>query len=115
MTVLRHENLSSNVSRKLIDSMDFRKGVTSAFLIGQLCKTDDTKEKVGPEMFKIAFNMFRKTRRTVGCRVVAIDCKESLISYYEQFGFKTVTDINPETHLYRMAMLLSRKTTQPDT
>jgi predicted GNAT family N-acyltransferase len=115
MTVLRHENLSSNVSRKLIDSMDFRKGVANAFLIGQLCKADGTKEKVGPELFELAFNMFRKTRRTVGCRVVAIDCKESLISYYEQFGFRLISDINSETHLYRMAKLLSEKIAKPDT
>ena len=93
----------SNTLKKKMNAAD---GPIAAYLIGQMSKADDVNEKVGGEMIGVAMSMINEMRKIGGGRVVCVDCKRELLKFYEENGFKIIS--NPsEDGLYRMVRLFS--------
>ena len=59
-----------------------------AFLIGQLAKRTSASHGFGRELLMQAIIHIRQAIQIVGGRLIYLDCKDELVSYYEQNGFK---------------------------
>jgi len=102
-TVLRIEE-DWPVSSTLKKRMNILGGTATAFLIGQMCKADDVREKLGSYMISLAVMLFDGVREVCGGRVVCVDCKKDLLEFYERNGFKKINSPS-ESGLYRMVLL----------
>ena len=59
-----------------------------AYLIGQLARDDDAEKGFGQELLQQAIQLIRNAQYYVGGKLVYLDCKDCMISYYERQGFK---------------------------
>ena len=92
------------VSNTLKKKMNAVEGPTTAFLIGQVCKAKGVEEKIGPQIIDKAMGMFRKAREICGGRVVCVDCKRELLGFYEENGFRVISE-SSESGLFRLVLL----------
>ena len=88
----RSEKIPENV-RPLLNE---NKGIAQAYLLGQLAKTDNVSSGFGKEMIEYALKIFEKSYEMIGCRVVRLDCKDALRSYYEDCGFTHIGKLDNE-------------------
>lgn len=96
----------NELSNKVVKRMDVSEGSAIAYLIGQLAKDDCVKKKFGHTLMQLSLDLLRVSNLQVGCRTICIDCKEKLIKFYKEEGFKIINpESNGENGLYRMVML----------
>ncbi len=76
-------------------------GKTSAeyvpcYLIGQIARFDNHShdEFPGEIMLDIVSSMIESSKQYFGGRIISIDCKDALVGYYEQYGFKVLNRID---------------------
>lgn len=79
------DNLSKNGRRRISGKSD---NFVPAFLIGQLAKSTSASHGFGRELLMQAIIHIRQAIQIVGGRLIYLDCKDELVSYYEQNGFK---------------------------
>lgn len=77
------------------------------YLIGQLARLDGVSKEIlsGDDMFAKIFEYLNISRKFFGGRVLAIDCVDDLVSYYEDKGFFRVDKVDDLNH---MAMVLRK-------
>jgi len=92
----------SNSMRK---KMNISGGLAMSYLIGQLGKRDGSAKGLGKFAIEVAMGYILDANAKVGCRVIRIDCKPSLISYYENNGF-TFVGCNEEGNLSLMVRII---------
>lgn len=93
-------------STKFYKTMNPDKGVIQSYLIGKLSRSKESEKGLGSNLLMDAINLLHRYRTGIGCRVVRLDCEDSLIAYYENNGFKHIRK-NPETELNQMVKILS--------
>jgi len=76
-----------SVSTEIFEQMNVNRDVAQAYLLGQLAKADDIEKGFGKVMIKRALGIFTTGKEMFGCKVVRLDCKDSMIGYYESLGF----------------------------
>jgi len=79
------------LSNKIGKEIDAHKGVFQSYLLGQLGKSDGVERGIGPVLIKYALDIFRQSFRSIGCRTVRLDCKHALVKFYEENGFRLVS------------------------
>jgi hypothetical protein len=107
------KSLSNNQVKK-IDGFSARRGgerITeiSAFLIGQLGKSDAYNEVVsGDEIIEAALSVLLRVRKLIGGRVFFIECldKPELIEFYKRNGFSIIRQ-DPADQYIQMVRYLS--------
>ena len=92
----------SNSMRK---KMNISGGLAMSYLIGQLGKRDGGAKGLGTFAIERAIGVIIEANARVGCRVIRIDCRESLIGYYESNGF-TLVRSNKEGNLNLMVRII---------
>ncbi len=83
------DNLLSNSTLKRMN-IESETQVAQAFLLGQLSRSEASAPGQGREFMAFALEMLGKAKAIVGCRMVRLDCKDGLVSYYERLGFNLV-------------------------
>ncbi len=76
-----------SIDDDILKLMNADRGIAQAYLIGQLSKTDGGEKELGKKMIKQALQIFQRGKESFGCHVVRLDCKNELVSYYENEGF----------------------------
>ncbi|MBO5669463.1 MAG: hypothetical protein J6R75_03755, partial [Candidatus Methanomethylophilaceae archaeon] len=95
--------LSKSVMRQM--NIEENSGVAQAYLLGQLVRSKNTSSGFGDRLIDFAMEIFRESKRNVGCRIVRLDCSNELIPYYEKHGFKLVR-MNDSGTLNQMIILI---------
>ena len=72
---------------KIRKKMNINKGVAQNYLLGQLGKRDDAEKGLGEFAIEQAADRILTANLNVGCRVIRVDCKTSLLKYYTDNGF----------------------------
>ena len=72
---------------KIRKKMNINKGIAQNYLLGQLGKRDDAEKGLGEFAMAHALNRIKEANLNVGCRVLRVDCKPSLLRYYTDNGF----------------------------
>ena len=72
---------------KIRKKMNINRGVAQNYLLGQLGKRDDAEKGLGTFAMAHALNRIREANLNVGCRVIRVDCRPSLVRYYKENGF----------------------------
>jgi hypothetical protein len=104
------DDLSNNQRKKLDGKYSNIENGISAFLIGQLGKSDLHKDKLnGRQMILAAMNIIKEAQDRVGGRVVYLEClnKPGLIRFYESNGF-SVFRKNAESRYVIMVSYLNK-------
>ena len=81
--------LSDKVRRAM--NIDARTDIAQSYLLGQLSRSVDAPKGTGAALLDLAFEHLDAARREVGCRIVRLDCRDELILYYAEHGFKPVS------------------------
>lgn len=58
------------------------------YLIGQLARDKKTRNGLGKDLLLTAISYIKVAQAKVGGNLVCIDCKDDLMEYYSQFGFR---------------------------
>ena len=74
-------------SNELRKKMNINDGLAQSYLIGQLGKHDGSQKGLGKFALHSALELIKDANAKVGCRLLRIDCKPSLIKYYTENGF----------------------------
>lgn len=77
-------DVSKKGRRKLTGKSD---DFVPAYLIGQLAKSTSAGHGVGKELLTQAISYIYTAIQAVGGRLIYLDCKDDLVSYYERNGF----------------------------
>ncbi|MCL2149228.1 MAG: hypothetical protein FWH47_07825 [Methanomassiliicoccaceae archaeon] len=101
LKVPKENKLTNRVKKE----MDIYKGVSQSYLIGQLGKPDGVEKGIRPEPIELALDVFERSFRAVGCRTVRLDCKRELVGFYEDNGFKMVSQEEGGGELRHMVFL----------
>lgn len=99
-------NDDGSCSHKFYKLMNPDKGVIQSYLIGKLSRSKDSEKGLGTSLLKNAISILNDHRKGIGCRVVRLDCVDSLVGYYESNGFMMIKK-NPDSELNQMVMVLS--------
>ena len=83
-------NLLSKSSLKTMN-VDSSTHVVQSYLLGQISRREGT-EGLGSTMIGIALDILGNAKKLVGCRLVRLDCVDELVPYYQEKGFRRVTD-----------------------
>ena len=85
MTIPADNSLSNSTLKRM--NIEAGSWVAQAFLLGQLSRSDISSPGQGQEFLAFALERLGEAKEIVGCRLVRLDCKDGLISYYESLGF----------------------------
>ncbi len=88
MTIPPNNTLSNSTLKRM--NIESETGVAQAFLLGQLSRSEDSIAGIGRELAAFALERLGEAKKIVGCRMVRLDCKDDLVSYYEGLGFNLV-------------------------
>lgn len=99
---LRIEDLEC--SRNLQNKLNVKDNIAQSYLIGQIGRRDGSQKKLGEFAITHAIGMIKEVNSKIGCRVIRLDCKDPLITYYEEKGFTQVgrnedADLNQMIHI----------------
>ena len=72
---------------KIRKKMNINRGLAQNYLLGQLGKRDDAEKGLGEFAIEQAVDRILTANLNVGCRVIRVDCKTSLLKYYTENGF----------------------------
>jgi len=74
-------------SSELRKKMNINNGLAQSYLIGQIGKRDGGEKGLGEFAILSAVDRIMEANEKVGCRVIRLDCKPSLMKYYAENGF----------------------------
>ena len=74
-------------SNELRKKMNINNGFAQSYLIGQLGKHDGSQKGLGRFAIFHALELIKGANARVGCRLLRLDCKPSLVRYYTDNGF----------------------------
>jgi len=74
-------------SKEMQKKMNINRGLAQSYLLGQLGKCDGSPKGLGKFAVEQATDRIIAANLNVGCRVIRVDCKQSLVKYYEGIGF----------------------------
>jgi len=94
-----------SIPEKILEQMNIDRGVAQAYLLGQLAKADGVEKGFGRDMINRALGTFSRGNEMFGCKVVRLDCRDKLLSYYESCGFSP-TGKNSEGTLNQMVAII---------
>lgn len=80
-------------------------GVAQSYLLGQLCRAEDSEAGFGMVMMYEAMKKARVCMEIVGCRMIRLDCNDDMVEYYKSAGFKFMGK-NPDGDLNQMMSFL---------
>jgi len=92
---------SGNLRKK----MNINNGSAQSYLIGQIGKLDGAQKGLGRFAIEKAIDRIVSANAKVGCRVVRVDCRPSLVNYYKDNGFTLIRQ-NADRDLNEMVMIL---------
>jgi len=95
-------------SNELQKKMNINNNLAQSYLIGQIGKRDDGEKGLGELAISSAMKMITKVNEKVGCRVIRLDCKPSLIKYYTDKGF-TYAGKDEKKKLHHMVRIITTK------
>jgi len=95
------------VSSELQKKMNISEDVAQSYLIGQIGKRDGSPKGLGKFAMQHAIARIISANSKVGCRVIRLDCKPSLMKYYADNGF-VLARRNKEGDLNQMVRIISR-------
>ena len=72
-------------------NIDSRTGVAQSYLLGQLSRSADAPKGTGALLLDLAFEHLASAQREVGCRTVRLDCRNELVPYYAEHGFRLIS------------------------
>ena len=72
---------------KIRKKMNINRGLAQNYLLGQLGKRDGAEKGLGEFAIEQAVDRILTANLNVGCRVIRVDCKTSLLKYYTENGF----------------------------
>ncbi len=98
-------NPEVKLSKSIIRRMDLCNNSTNAYLIGQLAKDDRVEAHIGHDLVEQALDLIRPGFESYGCRMVCVDCKESLLDFNEKESFFKI-GFEPNHGLHRMVCLI---------
>jgi len=93
------------IPKNILEQMNINDKVAQAYLLGQLAKADGVERGFGRLMIKQAIHTFAKGKEMFGCRVVRLDCRDSMIGYYESCGFSFIRK-NMDKELNQMVAII---------
>lgn len=104
LKVFKFENTLSKRARKRLSgkSDDY----VPAFLIGQLAKCDNASKGTGAEYLKMAISKIKEIQYLIGGCLVYLDCKDDLVTYYENQGFKCIQKNPDDDQLNQMYIVV---------
>lgn len=97
--------LAGRIGEGMYGSMNIKDGIAQSFLIGQLARADNAEKGFGRSMVTNAIMIFEWIKEHIGCRLVRLDCRDSLIPYYAGIGFIHIGK-NRDATLNLMAILI---------
>jgi len=103
VSIIKDEGLKC--SSRMLRKMNINEGIAMSYLIGQLGKRDGGAKGLGTFAIERAIGIIVDANAKVGCRVIRIDCRESLIGYYESNGF-TLVRSNKEGNLNLLVRII---------
>ena len=74
-------------NRDIQRKMNVNGGIAQNYLLGQLGKRDGAEKGLGEFAIEQATDRIITANMNVGCRVIRVDCKPSLMKYYKDNGF----------------------------
>lgn len=80
--------LSASMRRRM--NVDERTGFVHLYMIGQLSRSSRLPPGSGALLLKEGLMILAIAKRIVGCRVMGLDCRDELVGYYEDRGFRLV-------------------------
>lgn len=95
--------LSNTVLKSV--SMDEDNRVTQSYLLGQLSRSDEAPAGFGRDLLDFAFDRLHEAKELVGCRMVRLDCRDELMPYYTDYGFRFITKNEKNTLNQMMAFV----------
>jgi len=95
-------------SNELRKKMNINDKLAQSYLIGQIEKRDGGEKGLGELAISSAVKMITKVNVMVGCRVIRLDCKPSLIKYYTDNGF-TYAGKDEKKRLHHMVRIINTK------
>jgi len=93
------------VSNELLKKMNISEDVAQSYLIGQIGKRDGSQKGLGKLAMSSAIEIIKEANARVGCRVIRLDCKPSLMKYYAENGF-VLARRNKEGDLNQMIRII---------
>ena len=96
---------NNQLSNRIKKNMNLHKDISQSYLIGQLGKADGVEKGMGQKLLRFSIDVFSKSFRSIGCRVIRLDCKKDLIRFYENNGFIMVSQEEDGEDLYHMIVL----------
>lgn len=103
LKVDKNAPISDSFRKKL--NVNAENDVAQSYLLGQLCRADDTPKGLGESLIDEAIDRIRIANSNVGCRAVRVDCEQALVRYYSKYGFTPVTNLKPNK-LVQMTMII---------
>ena len=94
----------SNRQRRSLSGKSERE--VPAYLIGQLARDDNAPRGTGKELIHTAIQYIRNAQFYVGGRIVYLDCKDALKSYYENYGFRYIQKSARDPQLNQMYLII---------
>lgn len=92
--------------------MNINNNIAQSYLIGQLGKSDGGPKGLGKFAIHYAVDRIKEANLKVGCRVIRLDCKTSLIKYCADNGF-IFTGLNRKKNLNQMIRIIDAGTAAP--
>jgi len=99
-------------SKELWKKMNVNEDVAQSYLIGQMGKRDGSIPGLGKLALSSAIELIKEANKRVGCRVIRVDCKPSLIKYYADNGFGLVGQ-NKDGDLNQMIRIIDAQGAVP--
>jgi len=99
-------------SKNMERMMNIQKGLAQCYLLGQLGKCDGTPMGLGKFAMGHAINRIMAANLNVGCRLLRVDCKDSLKKYYEENGFSSARR-NKDNDYMQMIRIIGTLPAQP--
>jgi len=99
-------------SNELRKKMNINNDIAQSYLIGQIGKCDGSEKGLGTLAILHAISLIRAANTKVGCRLIRLDCKPSLIKYYTDNGF-IHTGRNTDGDLHQMVRIIDPRTAPP--
>ena len=96
-------------SKEIQKKMNVNKGLAQSYLLGQLGKHDGGPKGLGKFALEQATDRIVAANMNVGCRVIRIDCRPSLMRYYEGGGF-ALARRNKDDDLIQMIRIIGTQT-----
>lgn len=97
------EEISKNKRQKISGK---REDHVPAFLIGQLARNDSSSKGLGKELLETAISYIKNAQLYVGGCLVYLDCKDELVSYYENYGFENIQKSIKDPDLNQMYIVI---------